>query len=387
LSELSEKEMSDIARRFVAESMRVGRKPDGKFESVRILYNSTDPTCERFVLKVEEECWRIGAHTLLLWYSSGRRRLKYELAPEESLSQMNPFSEAIAKNADVMIFVGEEDDPNWARGISSKVKLTAPLRQRLRSIIDQRKVRWAYFGWPLPSTAKARNRRVEDFRRIFFNSIRQSFTGELVRLCDHYRRPILVDDGIISAEDMARGDVGVNIPAGEVFIAPLETTANGRVLFDRVAIPGFGELKGLDLEFKRGRIVKYAAEEGRKNFTNFLEANTGQKDRIAEFGIGCNRGAEYTGGSIIVDEKIFGTVHVAIGNNTGVYKGNNRASSHLDLIKNMSRGQVLVDGEVVMDRGRPVGQNPKKRLKKSPHIGVTPRCRTYKHQRSPASAS
>jgi len=375
--ELSDREMGNIARAFVRRSMRIG-KGRGKHDAVRILYNRTDPSCEKFTFKVEEECWRVGAHTLLLGYSSKMQKSKYMLSPEDSLREMSPFAEAIARRADVLIFIGEEDEPNWARGLTAKVKLTAPIREKLHEITDRRRTRWAYFGWPVPRAARAYGCPVKRFRGIFFNSIRKTFTRKLLKLCEFYRvalagknevrivaddgtdlvfrikgRPVLVDDGMISREDLARGDGGVNIPAGEVFVAPLETSADGGILFQKVAIPGFGKLEGLKLKFRRGKVVSYEAIRGRENFTKFLAANTGEKDRIGEFGIGTNPGAAYTGGSIIIDEKIFGTAHIAIGNNRGAYHGKNRASSHLDLIKDMRRAQVFVDGELVMDQGKP----------------------------------
>ena len=359
--------------------MGIGKKRGGGHDAVRILYNRTDPSCEKFAQKVEEECWKVGAHTLLLGYSSKRQKLKYALSPESSLREMSPFAETIARRGGVVIFIGEEDEPNWARGLVGKVKLTAPIRERLHEITDRRRTRWAYFGWPIPGTARALGCPVKRFRQIFFDSIRKTFAWELPKLCEFYHdalagknevritandgtdltfrikgRPVLVDDGMISREDIARGDVGLNIPAGEVFMAPLETSAEGGISFEKVAIPGFGKLEGLKLEFKRGRIASYSADRGVENFTKFLAANTGEKDRIGEFGIGTNPGAAYTGGSIIIDEKIFGTAHIAIGNNRGAYHGRNRASSHLDLIKDMRRGQVLVDGMLVMAEGKPV---------------------------------
>ncbi len=376
---LSEKEMTTMARSFVRNSMKIGHRADGKFESVRILYNATDPSCERMAFKIEEECWRVGAHTLLLTERCWRARRHYKIVPEKSLREMSPFAEATAKRADVTIYLGEDDDPMWARGLSKKIKLTGPIRQKLHEILDRRKVRWAYFGWPVPGAARGYGCPVDKFRKIFFNSIRASFTRELLELCEYYRRalagkdrvritandgtdltfrikgrPVLVDDAVISRADLARGDFGLNIPSGEIFVAPLETTAEGEIFFENVAIHGFGKVKGLRLKFRRGKIADYRAERGETRFTNFLNANTGEKDRIAEFGIGCNPGAEYTGGSIIIDEKIFGTAHIAIGNNTGAYHGKNKASSHLDLIKEMRRGQFTVDGKLVMDRGKPV---------------------------------
>ncbi|MEN3037186.1 MAG: aminopeptidase, partial [Candidatus Methanosuratincola petrocarbonis] len=167
-------------------------------------------------------------------------------------------------------------------------------------------------------------------------------------------RPVIVDDGIISREDMENGDVGLNIPSGEVFIAPLETSANGYITFPVVVIPGFGRIDRLRLEFRDGKVASYSAESGAERFTKFLESNTGEKDRIAELGIGCNPGAEFTGGSIIIDEKIYRTVHIAIGNNTGSYHGTNQASSHLDMIKDMRGGQLFFDGKLVMEDGEPV---------------------------------
>ncbi|MFB0500795.1 MAG: aminopeptidase [Candidatus Hadarchaeaceae archaeon] len=376
--ELSDMEMGSLARKFVRRSMRIGKKRNGRYDAVRVVYNRIDSSCEKFAFKVEEECWRVGAHTLLLGYSSERAKIKYTLSPEKSLREMSPFAEAIAKRADTLIFIGEEDKPNWAMGLAEKVKLTAPVREKIHEITDRRRTRWAYFGWPVPGAARAYGCAVKKFRRIFFDSIRKTFTPELIKLCEFYHdaltgknevritatggtdltfrikgRPVLVDDGIISNEDIARGDVGVNIPAGEVFIAPLETSADGKILFEKVAIPGFGKLDGLELKFRGGKVVSYEAVRGRENFTKFLKANTGEKDRIGEFGIGTNPGAAYTGGSIIIDEKIWGTIHIAIGNNRGAYHGKNRASSHLDIIKDMRRGQVFVDGELIMDRGKP----------------------------------
>ena len=370
--------MKEIARVFVRRSMRIGKKRGGGYDAARIIYNHTDPSCEKFVYLVEEECWKVGAHTILLGYSSKRQKLNYMLAPESSLREMSPFAEAIARRADVSIFIGEEDEPDWARSLTAKIKLTAPAREKLHEITDRKRTRWAYFGWPIPGGASSYGCPVDKFREIFFNSIRKTFAGKLLKLCKFYHdafegknrvqivaddgtdlsfrikgRPVLVDDGIISTEDLTRGDVGVNIPAGEVFMAPLETSADGEISFERIAIPGFGKLEGLKLRFRRGKVVSYEAERGRENFTRFLAANTGEKDRIGEFGIGTNPGAAYTGGSIIIDEKIFGTVHIAIGNNRGAYHGKNRASSHLDLIKDMRRGQVFADGKLIIDGGKP----------------------------------
>jgi aminopeptidase len=378
LSELSRSEAERIAHFLVAESMRVGKRSDGSGESVIIRYNTTDQSCVDFALMVEEECWKQGAHTLMRPGSFARKRIKLSNTPEDSLREVEPLVLRIAETTDVDIYIGECDDPNFAVSLVDKWRLGAPSRQKYREIMNDRNVRWAYVGWPLPSAAMGYGVDQQEFRRILFNSIRQSFSKDLMSNIEYYRdalrgkekvrvtaedgtdlsftikgRPVLLDDPTISAEDVARGDVGLNIPCGEVFVAPLETTANGTIMFDEVALPGFGKVMNLKLQFAEGRVVEVSAADGADRFRKFLDANTGDKDRIAELGIGCNPGAKYTGGSVIVDEKIYGTIHVAIGDNTGSYHGINRASSHLDMIKDMKQGELQVDGKPVMKNGLP----------------------------------
>lgn len=379
MSELARSELKQISHFFVAESVRIGRRNDGTGESVVIRYNTTDQSCVDFALMVEEECWKQGAHTLPRPISYARERIKLSSKPEDALKQVEPLLVRIAETADVDIYIGEYDNPNFTVGLVDRWKLGAPCRQKYREIMDERRIRWAYMGWPIPSAAVGYGVDPQEFRRIFFNSIRQSFSKDLMDYIRYYGealqggervrivakdgtdlsfaikgRPVLLDDPTISTEDVARGDVGLNIPCGEVFVAPLETTANGTILFDEVAVPGFGKMTNLKLKFVHGRVVGVSADgDGVDRFNKLLEANTGEKDRIAELGIGCNPGAEHTGGSIIVDEKIYGTIHLAIGSNTGSYHGTNKASSHLDMIKSMKQGELYVDGELVMKDGVP----------------------------------
>jgi aminopeptidase len=378
MSSLSKEEKQKVAESLVRKSMSIGRKSNGDYDSVSITYNGTDPSCVEFTNMVEEECWKVGAYTIARPYASGRNKLKYQLTPAESLKKMDPLAKALAETMDIRMFIGEDEDPTWSETISDKLKLTAPFRQRLFEIMDGRGVRWVYFGWPVAGAANAYGLTVERFRKIFFNSIKMSFSKELLDLCKYYSstlrkadkiqiksddtdlrfsikgRPVIVDDAIISKEDMAIGDVGLNIPSGEVFVAPFETTAEGHIKFPIVVIPGFGRIDDLSLTFKGGKVVAYEAKKGAEKFKKFLNANTGEKDRIAELGIGCNPGAEFTNGSIIIDEKIYKTIHIAIGNNTGSYHGTNKASSHLDMIKDMSKGKLYANSKVIMDGGVPV---------------------------------
>ena len=154
------------------------------------------------------------------------------------------------------------------------------------------------------------------------------------------------DDGVLDQP----GAFG-NLPAGEVFVAPLATGADGVCVIDRSIALGEEGLvdEPIELTFREGRIV--AVEGGRSaeaTRSAIAEAGTGA-DVVAELGIGTNERARITG-SVITDEKVLGTAHVAFGDNASPsYGGDNRAAIHVDGI--MADVTIEADGAVVMITG------------------------------------
>jgi leucyl aminopeptidase (aminopeptidase T) len=141
-----------------------------------------------------------------------------------------------------------------------------------------------------------------------------------------------------------------NLPAGEIFIAPLRTGADGVCVIDRsIALEGIGLVEQpIRLTFQSGRIVDVAGgREAERVRRAIAEAGEGA-DVVAELGIGTNDKARITG-NVITDEKALGTAHVAFGDNTGSYGGDNHAQIHVDGI--MADATIEADGRVVMRRG------------------------------------
>ena len=155
-----------------------------------------------------------------------------------------------------------------------------------------------------------------------------------------------LDDGVLDQP----GAFG-NLPAGEAFVAPLATGADGLCVIDRsIALGGVGLVdEPIRMTFERGRIV--AIEGGSSAAATraaIAEAGEGA-DVVAELGIGTNAGARITG-SVITDEKVLGTAHVAFGDNaSGSYGGDNRAAIHVDGV--MADATIEADGAVVMQLG------------------------------------
>jgi leucyl aminopeptidase (aminopeptidase T) len=155
-----------------------------------------------------------------------------------------------------------------------------------------------------------------------------------------------VDDGRVDK----RGAFA-NLPAGEVFIAPLRTGAQGVCVIDRsIALEGIGLVQEpIRLTFDQGRIVAVdGGAEAERVRRAIAEAGEGA-DVVAELGIGTNERARITG-NVITDEKALGTAHVAFGDNTGSYGGDNHAQIHVDGI--MADATIEANGRVVMERGQ-----------------------------------
>jgi len=147
------------------------------------------------------------------------------------------------------------------------------------------------------------------------------------------------------------GDFG-NLPAGEVYCAPVEGSANGKLVFDG-AIASVGVLKKhVTVTVEQGYATKIT---GGPEATKFDALLAGMKKKeaynVAELGVGCNPNARLIG-IILEDEKVMGTIHIALGDNKSM-GGSVRVASHLDGL--ITKPTVWFDDRKIMDAGRFVG--------------------------------
>ena len=156
-------------------------------------------------------------------------------------------------------------------------------------------------------------------------------------------RPLDKDIGVVS-----RDAVFSNLPAGEVCLAPHEDGADGRVVFDLAFWDG-RRIEDLEVEFERGRCRAVRAAQGLEVFTGTLASASGAADVIGELGIGLNPEVTEVTGYMLTDEKILGTIHIAVGENR-MLGGVNESSLHWDLL--VMRASLEADGVAILDDGR-----------------------------------
>lgn len=154
-------------------------------------------------------------------------------------------------------------------------------------------------------------------------------------------RSFIPDNGIIEV-----GECG-NIPSGEVFAAPVEGTSNGVLVVDG-SFAGIGMLKQpIKITVEDGYAVKIEGGSQAEELKAMLDSVGRDAYNIAELGIGTNHAAKITG-QILEDEKVMGTVHIALGNNAG-FGGVVNVPIHLDGI--ITNPTLIVDDEIIMEDG------------------------------------
>ena len=147
-------------------------------------------------------------------------------------------------------------------------------------------------------------------------------------------------------------DGHINMPGGEVFYAPVEDSAEGEITFAEFPAVRFGtEVEGIHFVFDGGRIVDASATRGEEFLLDTLDTDEGARG-LGELGIGCNPGIQQFMKNVAFDEKIDGTIHLAVGNSYSFIGGTNVSAVHWDIVKDLRPGgRLYADGELVQADG------------------------------------
>ena len=142
-----------------------------------------------------------------------------------------------------------------------------------------------------------------------------------------------------------------NMPSGEIFTGPVEDSVNGWVRFSYPAIRAGREVEGVELEFAQGKVVAARAKKNEAFLLSQLDSDWGARF-LGEFAFGSNYGITRFTKSILYDEKIGGTLHMAVGAGYPETGSQNHSSVHWDFICDMrDNSEVLIDGELFYRNG------------------------------------
>ena len=144
----------------------------------------------------------------------------------------------------------------------------------------------------------------------------------------------------------------VNFPDGEVFTGPVEDSVEGHIRFSFPGIYGGREIEDIQLTFERGKVIKAAAAKGQELLEQLLETDKGAR-YVGEIAAGTNYNIKKFTRHMLFDEKIGGTVHLAIGRSIPESLGKNQSAIHWDMLCDMKKGgKIYADGELVYKDGK-----------------------------------
>jgi aminopeptidase len=224
---------------------------------------------------------------------------------------------------------------------------------------------WVLTKYPTKAFAENAGMSFDEFTDFFFDACCVDFdalgdsmkplqerldASKRVRILGPGTDLLLGAEGRLAAASMGRR----NIPDGECFIGPEEHVTEGHITFEESQIYDGNEVRGIYLRFERGEIVEAKAEKGEKFLLTLLDDHPDNR-RLGELGIGMNHKITRYSKNTLFDEKIYGTVHIALGRSYHYERGGgkNGGSIHWDLVKDLRLPgtEVRIDDEIIMRDG------------------------------------
>lgn len=323
----------------------------------------TDPAAEYLALEVYKMCLQKGAYPQLYVSLPGQTHIYYKYSSEEQLRKFPDIKMYEMRKTQAVIYIGA---PLNTRELSDIEPKRISIRQKtLEKLFKYRTehTKWVIFYYPTDALAQEADMALTDFRNFVFNAVNidwQKKQKEMVRLKKILEKKDKIR--IISKETdltfRVKGrkfiaSIGrFNMPDGELFTAPLEKSANGKIYYDFPAIYQGREVSGVRLEFKNGKVIKATAEKNEPLLKQMLKTDKGAS-YIGEFGIGMNYHIKRFVKSILFDEKIGGTIHLALGVGYKDCGSKNKSAIHWDMINDLRRnGEIYADGRLIYKKGK-----------------------------------
>jgi aminopeptidase len=314
---------------------------------------------------------KAGAHARVSLTIEELESVFYRHASEVQLDHLSEIDRFEAEHTDAMIRITAPANTRWLAGVDPAKETRRMLATRPIQDIVLTKVRWALCVYPTPALAQEADMTLDDYAAFVYGatwaddpegakrwrelSRSQQELTERLQSADKVRIVGPGTDIEISTKGRTwiNSDGRHNMPSGEVFTAPIETSAKGEITFTYPAIYRGREVQGIRLLFTDGVVTEATAEKGGDFLEKMLDTDAGSR-RLGEIGIGTNYRIDRFTKSILFDEKIGGSVHFALGR---AYKdecgGGNDSAIHWDMILDLKEGgEIVVDGETIQRNGR-----------------------------------
>jgi aminopeptidase len=316
-----------------------------------------------------------GAHPQVRTSVEGEPEILLRDGSDGQLEWVNPARVQDIEHADVRIAVEAELNTRAHTGAdparqARRARAREPLLQRFLERAAAGELRWCGTLFPTHAAAQDAQMSLADYEDFVYRAglldrddpaAAWAEVGERLRALaewlGHKREVRVVTEGTdltlgVAGRNWIPCDGHENFPDGELFTAPIETSVEGTIHFTYPASFEGRRVSGVELAFEAGEVVAARASSGEELLHEMIAMDEGAR-RVGEFSFGLNDAVQEFTGHTLFDEKIGGTVHLALGAAYPESGGSNRSALHWDLVCDLRSGsEVYVDGELAYRDGR-----------------------------------
>ena len=343
------------------------------------VYLQTTPAAHEFNLAFYEEAIKAGAHVTFAIdgaYYPGAQEIFLKHASKKQLEFVSPVRKLMIETYDARMVVEAETNTRELAGVDPKRislwrKANAPLFQKMVKRIESGELRWCVTVYPTDAMAQEANMSLSDYREFVYEAgmlnaqdpvalwkAEKKKQQKLVNWLKGKKTVSLKGDNIdLSFSIQGRkfipcaGDQ--NFPDGEIFTSPVEDSVNGWVRFKYPAIFDGQEIEDIELWFEEGKVVQEKAKRNQELLTAQLNTDKGARF-LGEWGIGTNYNIKTFTKNMLFDEKLGGTIHLALGLGFEEAGGKNQSGLHWDMLCDMAKSEIVVDEKLFYKNGKPV---------------------------------
>jgi aminopeptidase len=315
---------------------------------------------EKLAREIVKEVAVRGGTSVVVQRSPETERVLLDAAPAYIDAFPYHYYELI-RNSDV--YIGIRSTAN-TRALGNAHPDTLIRYQKMQNSIREEllKKKWCGTLTPTPAFAQEAGMSLPEYEDFVYGAIirdwenEAEFMFEIREILDRGKEvTIFSPDTDLTLSIQGRTAVAAtgkhDMPSGEVYTAPVDDSAEGYISLDVPVVVAGSLIEGIRLTFEKGEVVESSAHTHENLLKKLISTDEGSR-RLGELGMGTNRGITTFTHNILFDEKIGDTIHIALGMAYPDCKGINRSAIHLDIVKTMKKGQVLIDGEVLQKNGK-----------------------------------
>jgi aminopeptidase len=327
------------------------------------------------IKEVYKQATVIGAHPFVHIGIDGLAEIYYKYSSDAQLKYVSLISKFEIEHVDAQLSIISPENTRNMTGVDPKKQaISSKAHQQLHEIFLNRaakkELRWCVTQYPTQSSAQDAEMSLDDYEQFIFDAAHVDAkdpmrywknvhrTQEKIRrlLSTKKKIHVLAKDTDLTVSVAGRKWINCsgkeNFPDGEIFTGPVEDSADGYISYSFPISHGGRVVDDVQLWFKKGEVVKASASKGEKFLISMLHMDKGSR-RLGEFAFGMNYGIKRYSLNTLFDEKIGGTIHLAVGAGYPETGSKNKSSLHWDMMCDLRKhGEVYADNKLIYKNGR-----------------------------------